>query len=122
MIQPPYTRIFLDNVVVPVHVGVWDWEKSPERQWPLTVSVELYTRRTEWDGAVVTDVVDYSKVYDYLQTWRSRPHVELLETLAEDLLRACFADSQVCACRVSLTKTQLYPDAHAGVEIFRVRG
>ena len=54
--------------------------------------------------------------------WRGREHVELLETLVEELIGVCFNLPPVEACRVRITKPHIFPEAAgAGVEIFRRR-
>jgi len=45
-----------------------------------------------------------------------------IETLLEELVKLCFRDKRVRACRVSIFKPDIYNEAAgAGVEIFRER-
>jgi dihydroneopterin aldolase len=117
-----HTRVFLDEVLVEVSIGYTEWEKFPGKRWPLSVSVELYTQKAYWPEPHLSRLIDYSPVYDYIQSWSGRPHVEYLETLAEDLIEFCFRDEKVDACRVRLRKPQIFVHAAgAGIEIFRWR-
>ena len=121
-LQPCGTRVFIENLVVEIAVGHERWERYPGRRWPVRVDVEMYTSRTDWTGASMEDVVDYSQVRDYLTTWPERPHVELLETLAEDLLQFCFRDGKVSMVRVRIAKPNLYASGTvAGIEVCRDR-
>ena len=52
----------------------------------------------------------------------ARGHIELQETLADDLLRAMMAHPKVRAARVSTEKPDVYPDCDAvGVEVFGIK-
>jgi len=66
--------------------------------------------------------IDYDPIRSAIRAWPSRPHTDLLETLAEELVALCFALEAVQACRVSVEKPDIFNEADAaGVEIFRVR-
>jgi dihydroneopterin aldolase len=52
----------------------------------------------------------------------ARGHIELQETLADDLLAAMLAHPQVRAARVSTEKPDVYPDCEAvGGEVFGLK-
>jgi dihydroneopterin aldolase len=115
-----YTRVFLEEVRLEVRIGFFEEEKQDPS--PLCVTVELFCEQTGWPDPQLSNIVDYNRVYTYLQSWRERPHTDLLETLAEDLLGYCFADRRVAFCKVKLAKTGFYGDTGgAGIEIARSR-
>ena len=65
------------------------------------------------------EVVDYDFVREAVRERVGRGHIQLQETLADDLLRALLAHPQVLAARVSTEKPDVYPDCEAvGVEVF----
>ncbi len=122
MFDQPHTRIFVEDLMVEVHVGFAAWEKHPEKRVPLLVTVDMYTRQTNWPDPTLDNLIDYTRVYEYVATWPNRPHVESLEALCEDMLDFCFSDSRVAACRVRLKKPHVMANARgAGVEIYRMR-
>ncbi|MBY0338481.1 MAG: dihydroneopterin aldolase [Acetobacteraceae bacterium] len=99
-------------------IGLHPWERHPERPNRLRVDVEMFVPL----DAVGRGIVDYDPVRALVRGWRGRPHVEFLETLAEELLAECFRDPRVAAARVAITKTQIFPEAAgAGIEVFRPR-
>ena len=99
-----------------VALGLHPWERHPERPNRLSVDAEMFVPEGTLGGAIV----DYDGVRNLVRGWRGRPHVEVLETLAEELLAECFRDPRVAAARVRLTKTQIFPEAAgAGIEVFR---
>src|ERR1700722_1846200 len=110
MTQPPPTswdpnrshiRVMLHQVQTEAHVGLHPWERHPERPTRLLVDVELYAP-TEGRADTGT-LIDYDPIRAALKKWPSRPHTDLLETLAEELVTLCFAAPAVQACRVSVT-------------------
>jgi dihydroneopterin aldolase len=118
-----HVRVVLRDVEVLAAVGLHPWERHPERPARLIVNVEMFAA-TEGpvDGAGAGGIIDYDSIRASIAGWRERPHVDLLETLVEDLVRTCFAIAAVEACRVSVVKPDIFADAAAvGVEVFRVR-
>ena len=104
-----------------VAIGLHPWERHPERPNRIRVDVEMFVPLAAVQASAA-GIVDYDPVRDLVRGWRGRPHVEFLETLAEELLAECFRDPRVAAARVALTKTQIYPEAAgAGIEVFRRR-
>ena len=112
----------LRDVRVHVHVGVHAWEHG--RPQLLSVDVELYRRRGRFDGTSLADCLDYDRIHDHLRLeWPARPHTELLESLAEDLVAQCLADPRVDACRVVIRKPEVYPgSAVPELVVYRLRG
>jgi dihydroneopterin aldolase len=117
-----HIRVMLRGLQTHAHVGLHAWEKHPERPTRLIVNVDLLAP-TEGPLGTTTPHIDYDAIRHALQAWPARPHTDLLETLAEELVALCLAIPQVQACRVSVEKPDIFNDADAaGVEVFRVRG
>lgn len=112
-----HVRVVLTDVTVEMGIGLHPWERHPERPTRLKVNVEMFAA---WPLPEGVGFIDYDKVRDHIRGWRGRDHVELLETLVEELIEACFALPAVEACRVRVEKPDVFPEAAAaGVEIFR---
>lgn len=106
--QCDHECLALRDVRVAVRVGVYAREHDAPQL--LGVDVELYRRRREFTGSALADCLDYDRVYHHLtQVWPAREHVELLERLAEELIRVCLDDARVEACRVVIRKLEVYP-------------
>lgn len=102
-------------------VGIHPWERHGERPNRMRVDVEMFVP-VDAVSASGSGIVDYDGVRNLVRAWRGRPHVEFLETLAEELLAEAFRDARVAAARVAITKTQIFPEAAgAGIEVFRPR-
>lgn len=115
-----WQAIGLEGLEVEMRVGAFDQERG--RTQRVRIAVTMY-RGVGGHRGGLEGCLDYDRVFRHLTgTWPSRPHTDLLEELAEDLLAFCFEDQRVEACRVRLSK----PDAFGGradpvVEINRRR-
>lgn len=117
-----HVRVLLSDVAVDVRIGLHPWERHPERPTRLIVNVEMFAAWPLPQAGDEGGFIDYDRVRDHVASWRERDHVELLETLVEELIGVCFALPPVEACRVRITKPDIFPEAAAaGVEIFRRR-
>jgi len=117
-----HVRVLLSDVAVDVRIGLHAWERHPERPTRLIVNVEMFAVWPLPKAGAEGGFIDYDRVRDHVASWRERDHVELLETLVEELIGVCFALPPVEACRVRITKPDIFPEAAAaGVEIFRRR-
>ena len=115
-------RIFLRDHEVSVQIGAHDFEKGqPQR---VIFNVELFvpyaisTPQTD----SLSEVVDYDFVREVIANRVADGHVELQETLCDDLASRMLAHPQVWAVRLSSCKPDVYPDsAGVGVEVFRMK-
>ncbi len=113
-----HIRVSLRGVRTEARLGLHAWERHPERPTRLLVNVEMFAP-SEGPGV---PFLDYDSVRNAIRGWPARPHTDLLETLAEELVGLCFAIESVQACRVSVEKPDIFNEADgAGVEIFRVK-
>jgi dihydroneopterin aldolase len=81
----------LENIEVYVRCGLHAFEY--ERPNRLLVSVWQYGRPQSGQ------FIDYDLVRNAVVAWQERPHVELLETLLEDIMAVAFSNPLVLACR-----------------------
>ena len=115
-------RLFLRNHEIAVHIGVHDFEhQAPQR---IRFNVDLYVplALSTPSADQLDEVVDYDFIRHTIAQRVVRGHIELQETLADDLLREMLAHPTVRAARVSTEKPDVYPDCEAvGVEVFGIK-
>ena len=115
-------RLFLRNHEIAVHIGVHDFEhQAPQR---IRFNVDLYVplALSTPSADQLEEVVDYDFIRHTIAQRVARGHIELQETLADDLLRVMLAHPKVRAARVSTEKPDVYPDCEAvGVEVFGIK-
>jgi dihydroneopterin aldolase len=108
-------RVFVKNMETTVKIGIHDHEQKPQR---ILVNVEVqgvYKAPPE----VISDCFNYDHVHQLaVKEWPQRAHVQLLETLAIEMLKHVFTvDNRVDTARVSIAKPDIFKEAEVvGVE------
>jgi dihydroneopterin aldolase len=114
-------RLFLRNYEVWINIGVHDFEKKGEQR--VLINVDLYIplavstpKEDELD-----EVVDYDFIRRTIGLRVKQGHIQLQETLCDDVLALMLAHPRVRAARVSTQKPDVYPDCDAvGCEVFGI--
>ena len=119
-----YERVALEDVTVELQVGIEQWERVSGKAQRLLVTVEMFRHRDAFTGTSVAECIDYDRVHRHIADhWTVvRPHVDLLESLLEELVTVCFEDARIEACRVAIRKPHVYNGrAVPLVEVYRLR-
>ena len=115
-------RLFLRNHELAVHIGVHDFEHAAPQRIRFNVDLYVPLALSTPTADALEEVVDYDFIRHTIAQRVARGHIELQETLADDLLRAMLAHPKVRAARVSTEKPDVYPDCEAvGVEVFGIK-
>lgn len=114
-------ELFLENVVLPCRIGVFDYE----RDTPQRVRIDLLLQVRQ-DGAQfsddIGDVLSYDDLLSGLKRILMDEHTNLVEMLAEKIARMCLAHEQVQSARVSVAKLDIYDGvAVPGIRLERTR-
>lgn len=115
-------RLFLRDHVVQVNIGAHDFEKL--RSQRLVFNVELFVPYAQSTPTAdkLSEVVDYDFVRGVIAARIQQGHVELQETLCDELAATLLQHPGVQAVRLSTCKPDVYPDcAGVGVEVFRMK-
>jgi 7,8-dihydroneopterin aldolase/epimerase/oxygenase len=115
-------RLFLRNYRVNANIGVHEFEKQGTQN--LLINVDLYVplAQTTPKADDLSEVVDYDFIRSTIAKRIARGHIELQETLCDDIMADMLAHPLVRAARVSTAKTDVYYDCDAvGVEVFKVK-
>ena len=122
MTNPSPDRIIVRGLHVNAFVGVHDFEKQSRQGVRFDIDIETvpdYARIVRDTGRYVS----YGDAVAYIERRAaSEEHIELVETLAEDVANHVLANDLVSAVRVSVQKTEIYDNADGvGVVIERRR-
>ena len=116
-------RLFLRDHEVPVHIGAHDFEKGVAQRLVFNVELFVPLETSTPNSDRLDEVVDYDFVRTLIAQRIAQGHVELQETLCDELVQQLLAHPQVRAVRLSTQKPDVYPDcAGVGVEVFRMKG
>ena len=114
-------HVFIRDLVLPCSIGVHRHERAATQR--VRVNVDLAVR--EAGGPLNDDlanVVCYEAVADGIRAIVARGHVNLVETLAEEIASLCLEDLRILSARVRVEKLDVFTDAKSvGVEIERIR-
>ena len=114
--------VVIDDLRLAFFIGVHEHEKKARQE----VSITVYMFVVDAAGSTSDDLddhVSYSDVVDKLkERAASTRHVNLVETLAEEVAALALADARVVSAIVDVRKTEIIPQAKGvGVIIHRRR-
>jgi dihydroneopterin aldolase len=116
-------RLFLRDHIVDMRIGAHDFEKGSSQR--VVFNVELYVPYAQSTPArdQLDEVVNYDFVREVIARRVQSGHIELQETLCDELVAEILRHPGVQAVRLSTCKPDIYPDCAAvGVEVFRIKG
>ena len=112
-------RLLVRDLVLAARIGI----HPHEHQAPQRVRLNLDLEVAESSQPLADDlaqVVDYETLIERVRGLVASRHVNLVETLAEQVAALCLDDARVRSARVRVEKLDAIPDAAAvGVEIER---
>lgn len=115
-------RIFLRNYVVDANIGVHAHEHDSVQHVAFNVDVFVPLALSTPRHDRIHEVVDYDFIRLAIQHRIEQGHINLQETLIDDIARALLAHPAVRAVRVSSEKPDVYADVDAvGVEVLRFK-
>ena len=114
-------HVFIRDLTLTGLVGVYQHEKLNAQR--IRINVDLAVKETPGIAKDrLADVVSYEDVANGIRNMFGNRHVNLVETLAENISDMCFNDKRVLSARVRIEKLDVFEDAEsAGVEIERFR-
>ncbi|MFT3727801.1 MAG: dihydroneopterin aldolase [Terricaulis sp.] len=99
--------VVLRGVQVNVHVGVHPWERHPERPTRLLIDLTLefsYNDYFEKHGGYV----NYDPLRTFVSGLANKPHVDWLETIAQDILKAAFELTPAQRAHLQIIKPDIF--------------
>jgi len=113
-------RLFLKSFEINMNIGVHDFEKKGEQR--VFVNIDLYVplHSNTPNKDELSEVVDYDFMRQTIADIIAPGHIQLQETLCDEIVKRMLAHPLVFATRVSTEKPDVYPDCEGvGVEVFR---
>lgn len=115
-------RLFLQNFRIDANIGVYDFEKRGAQRTVMNVDLFIPLAASTPAHDKIAEVLDYDFIRDAIRARIGLGHINLLETLCDDVARSLLAHPLVRAVRVATTKPDVYPDCDgAGVEVFHFK-
>lgn len=115
-------RLFLRNYEVMINIGVHEFEKKGEQRVLFNVDLYIPMAESTPQHDQLEEVVDYDFMRETIAQRMAKGHIQLQETLCDDIARAMLLHPKVKAVRVSTEKPDVYPDCESvGVEVFSIK-
>ncbi len=118
---PSVRKIFFRNLEIQAHIGVHDSEQG--RPQKVLVNITLYMAPGEPpQHDSIAEVFDYDQVRNAVHRLIDGRHINLQETLVEEIAQLCLGFEPIAAVRVSTEKTDVYDDCGGvGCETVRLK-
>jgi dihydroneopterin aldolase len=114
-------RIRITDLVLPASIGIYDREKQAPQRVRINVELEVSEHGGPLDDDI-SNVLSYEDIVGGIRAIIGRGHINLVETLAEEIASMCLDDARVAQARIAVDKLDVEPDAAAvGIEIERSR-
>ncbi|WP_338333125.1 dihydroneopterin aldolase [Acetobacter sp. LMG 32666] len=119
--QPPLRCLFLKNMVLDAHIGVFPHEQGVTQRIRVSVHFGVDDRTDlEVGPDDLSRTVSYERVVQLVHRIVREGHVRLVETLAERIASGVLSDDRVRVVRVRIEKLDVFEEIEAvGVEIER---
>lgn len=115
-------RIYLRNWAIDANIGVHSAERGSAQTLVLNLDVYVSLAASTPRRDELREVVDYDFIHDVVRERIGRGHINLQETLIDDLAAELLRRPGVVAVRISSEKTEIYPEvAGVGIEVLRFR-
>jgi dihydroneopterin aldolase len=115
-------RIFVREVVMNANIGIHPSELAAPQRVVLNVDLFVPLALSTPKEDRIHEVVDYDFVRTTIRQRLDAGHVNLQETLVDDIAGALLAHPAVRAVRVASEKPDVYEDIEAvGIEVFRFK-
>jgi len=116
----PLDRVFMHDLVLDVEIGVYTHEKGVTQRVRFSVDVDVLPATVAVDDDIGR-AFDYDTIIKGIKQIVARGHLNLVETLAEEVAAHCLAHPRAAAVKVMIEKLDKEPGA-VGVEIVRAKG
>jgi len=115
-------RVFLREVLLDANIGIHDFERAGSQRLVINVDVFVPLAVSTPRHDRISEVLDYDFVRSTIRRRIEQGHVNLQETLIDDIAQALLAHPGVLAVRVASEKPDVYEDVEAvGIEVFHFK-
>ena len=114
-------KVVIKNLILNIFIGIHDFEKKKKQKVRFNIEVET-NPNTKPSNKDFSTIIDYETLVNKIKALVKRQHHELLEELAENILRIIFQTKLVKKANVKLEKLQIIKESESvGVDITKNR-
>ena len=117
----PLDQILIEGLVLQAFIGVFAHEYDAPQPIRFDVTVDI-APLSQSDDHDTGNIVRYDHIVENIKKILARGHIDLVETLAEDVAKACLSYDRAQQVCVTVAKPAAFEEADAvGVRITRRR-
>ena len=99
-----HRTVIVRKLTLPLFIGVLDHERETRQRVTFDIEMEVETAPGEY--------VSYADIVEHLRSKSSgERHIELVETLADEVFEYLFSDPRIAAATVTILKPDIIPEA-----------
>jgi dihydroneopterin aldolase len=117
--EAPFDRVFVHDLVLDAEIGVYNHEKGVTQRARFSVDIEVKPSEQSIEDQIER-VLDYDMIIATIKDILAEGHINLVETLADEIATRCLAHPRAASVKVKIEKLDKEPGA-VGVEIVRRR-
>ncbi|MEC8265193.1 MAG: dihydroneopterin aldolase [Pseudomonadota bacterium] len=112
-------KILVNNLILDASIGIHDFEKK--RKQKISISLEIDANdNIPSVSHHIENFVSYEYIVRDIKDLIDKGHIELLETLSENIFKICFKDSRIQNIKIKLEKLEVFSEADSvGIEVNR---
>jgi len=115
----PLDQILIEGLTLPAFIGMFAHEYDAPQPIRFDVIVDIASLTTS-DAHDTDNIVRYDHIVADIKEILAAGHIDLVETLAEDVAKACLSYSRAQQVCVTVAKPAAFEDANAvGIRITR---
>ena len=120
-VKTPSYKILIKSLVLNASIGIHEFEKKKKQK--ISISLEIDAKdNISYVNHKIENFVSYEFIVKDIKKLINKGHVELLETLGENIFEICFNDSRIQKVKVKLEKLEVFSEADSvGIEVQRTK-
>ena len=110
-------QIFVNDLILPCLIGIHAHEKKITQRLRININLRIVDDNCSIQDDI-KNVINYETLIDGVRKLTNGKHINLVETLADDIMKMCLSDERVLSSKVSVEKLDVYDEVGSvGVEI-----
>jgi dihydroneopterin aldolase len=118
-VKTPSYKILIKSLVLNASIGIHEFEKKKKQK--ISISLEIDAEdNIPYVNHKIENFVSYEFIVKDIKKLINKGHIELLETLGENIFEICFNDPRIQKVKVKLEKLEVFSEADSvGIEVQR---
>ena len=112
-------KILINELTLDAFIGIHDFEKKKKQKISISLSLDVNDNISGIEHKI-ENFVSYEHIVADIKSILKRGHIDLLETLGEEIVDLCLKDERVLSVKIKLEKLEVFKETSSvGIEIFR---